>query len=111
MFIPATSSNHGLEVCENLLNREFQAERGGEKWVSNITYLRTQGGWVYLVVVLDLYDRKAIGWALSADLETIRTTLPALDMLLKNRQAQEGLVFHSGRGVLDYAAPDVFNSD
>jgi transposase InsO family protein len=98
-FIPTTSSNHGLEVCENLLNREFQAERGGEKWVSDITCLCTQGGWVYLAVVLDLYDRKVIGWALSDDLETIRTTLPALDMPLKNRQAQEGLVLHSDRGV------------
>jgi transposase InsO family protein len=47
-FIPTTNSNHGLEVCENILNREFQAERGGEKWVSDITYLRTLAGWVYL---------------------------------------------------------------
>jgi transposase InsO family protein len=47
-FIPATRSNHGFEVCENILNREFQAEGGGEKWVSDMTYLRTRGGWVYL---------------------------------------------------------------
>jgi transposase InsO family protein len=63
-FIPATNSNHGLEVRENILNREFQAERGGEKWVSDITYLRALGGWVYLTVVLDLFDRKVIGWPL-----------------------------------------------
>jgi transposase InsO family protein len=52
-FIPTTNSNHGFPVCENTLNREFQAGRGGEKWVSSyqryaITYLRTLAGWVYL---------------------------------------------------------------
>jgi transposase InsO family protein len=47
-FIPTTNSNHGLPVFENILSREFQAERDGEKWVSEITYLRTRGGWVYL---------------------------------------------------------------
>jgi transposase InsO family protein len=50
--------------------------------------LRTQGGWVYLAVVLDLYDRKVIGWALNADLETVHKALSALDMALKNRQAR-----------------------
>jgi transposase InsO family protein len=69
-FIPTASSNHGLEVCENLLNREFHAGQGGEKWVSDITYLRTRDGWVYLTVVLDLYDRKVIGRALGAGMET-----------------------------------------
>jgi transposase InsO family protein len=67
-FIPTTNSNHGLAVCENILSREFHAERAGQKWVSDITYLRTSGGWVYLTVVLDLYDRKVIGWALSGDM-------------------------------------------
>jgi transposase InsO family protein len=87
------------EVCENLLNREFHAGQGGEKWVSDITYLRTQGGWVYLTVVLDLFDRKVIGWALSADMETCHTTIPALDMAFKNRRVQTGRLFHSDRGV------------
>jgi transposase InsO family protein len=98
-FIPTTNSNHGLAVCENILNREFQAETSGEKWVSDITYLRTYGGWVYLTVVLDLFDRKVIGWALSAGLETARTTIPALDMAVANRAPRENLVFHSDRGV------------
>jgi transposase InsO family protein len=65
-FIPTTNSNHGLPVCTNRLNREFHAVHGGEQWVSSyqryaITYLRTRGGWVYLTVVLDLFDRKVIG--------------------------------------------------
>jgi transposase InsO family protein len=98
-FIPTTNWNHGLPVCENLLNREFHAERGGEKWVSDITYLRTAGAWVFLTVVLDLFDRKLIGWALSGDMEAVHTTIPALEMAFANRKAQEGLIFHSDRGV------------
>jgi transposase InsO family protein len=98
-FIPTTNSNHGLPVCENLQNREFQAEKAGAKWVSDITYLRTLEGWLYLTVVLDLFDRKVIGWALSADMETAHTTLPALRMAFAHRPAEEGLLFHSDRGV------------
>jgi transposase InsO family protein len=97
-FIPTTSSNHGLAVCENLLNREFQAETAGEKWVSDITYLRVLGGWIYLTVVLDLFDRNVIGWAFNSGLETVRTTIPALRMAFHNSAAREGLVFHSDRG-------------
>jgi transposase InsO family protein len=98
-FIPTTNSNHGLPVCENILDRQFHAEQGGEKWVSDITYLRTQSGWVYLTVVLDLFDRKVIGWALSAGMEAAHTTVAALEMAVKNRTPLDGLVFHSDRGV------------
>jgi transposase InsO family protein len=98
-FIPTTNSKHGLPVCENMLNREFHAEGAGQKWVSDITYLRTAGGWVYLTMVLDLYDRKVIGWALSGGLETVHTVIPAAEMGFANRKAQEGLLFHSDRGV------------
>jgi transposase InsO family protein len=67
------------------LNREFQAATAGAKWVSSyqryaITYLRVLGGWTYLTMVLDLFDRNVIGWALSSDMETVHTTLPALRM-------------------------------
>jgi transposase InsO family protein len=98
-FIPTTTSNHGLPVCENILSREFQADRAGEKWVSDITYLRTLAGWVYLTVVLDLYDRKVIGWAFSTDMEAVHTTIPALETAVANRKAREGMLFHSDRGV------------
>jgi transposase InsO family protein len=67
--------------------------------VSDITYLRTVGGWVYLTVVLDPYDWKVIGWALSADMETVHTTIPALNMAFSNRTPRKGLIFHSDRGV------------
>jgi transposase InsO family protein len=98
-FIRTTDSNHALAVCENILNREFHAEKSGQKWVSDITYLRTVNGWVYLTVVLDLYDRKVVGWALSAGMEAADTTVTALKMAVKNRTPEDGLVFHSDRGV------------
>jgi transposase InsO family protein len=66
-YIPTTNSNHGLAVCENILNREFRPPGSGR----NITYLRTRDDWVYLMVVLDLYDRKVIGWAFSEDMEAV----------------------------------------
>ena len=104
-FIPTTASNHGLPVCENLLDRPFHAEGGGQKWVSDITCLRTSGGWVYLTVVLDLFDRKVIGRALSADLKTVHTTIPALQMAFSHRTPGEDLIFHSDRGVQYCAKP------
>jgi transposase InsO family protein len=99
VFVRTTNSQHGLPVCENLLARRFRTERSGEKWVSDLTYLRTREGWVYLTVVLDLFDRKVIGWALSTDMETAHTTIPAVQMAFANRKAREGLIFHSDRGV------------
>ena len=98
-FIRTTDSKHALPVCENILSREFYAENSGTKWVSDITYLWTSGGWVYLTIVLDLYDRKVIGWALSSGMETSETTIAALEMAVKTRSPQDGLLFHSDRGV------------
>jgi len=97
--IPTTDSSHSLAVSENILNRQFHAEQGGQKWVSDITYLRTCGGWVYLTVVLDLFDRKVVGWALSTGLEASDTTVTALEMAFSNRAPADGLIFHSDRGV------------
>jgi transposase InsO family protein len=98
-FIVTTDSRHGLAICANILFRDFQAEGAGEKRVSDSTYLRTGGGWVFLTVVLDLYDRKVIGWAFSADMEGAHTTIPAVEMACANRKARKGLIFHSDRGV------------
>ena len=98
-FIPTTDSKHAFPVYENVLNRKFHAERGGEKWVSDITYLRTLGGWVYLTIVLDLFDRKIIGWAFSERLDTANTTISALNMAVKNRTPKDNIIFHSDRGV------------
>jgi len=98
-FIPTTDSNHTFAVCENILNREFYAGKAGQKWVSDITYLRTLGGWVYLTVIIDLFDRKVIGWALSSGMGASETAIAALEMAVKNRTPEDGLIFHSDRGV------------
>jgi transposase InsO family protein len=71
-FVLTTHSNHGLPVCENLLNRDFGAPEAGRKWVSDLTYLPTREDWRYLTIVLDLFDRKVVGWAFS---DAIRLTL------------------------------------
>jgi len=90
---------HSYPVCENILNRNFFAAKPGQKWVSDITYLRTLNDWVYLTVVIDLYDRKVIGWSLSDNLETVNTTIPAFQMAVRNRPPENDLIFHSDRGV------------
>jgi transposase InsO family protein len=96
--VHTTDSGHGLAVEENILNRDFRASFGGEKWVSDITYLRKDKGWLYLTVVLDLWDRKVIGWSISEELTAEQTCL-ALEMAVGNRRPREGLIFHSDRGV------------
>jgi putative transposase len=93
-----TDSRHGLACAGNILARNFQAAAPGEKWVSDITYARTKEGWLYLTVILDLWDRKAIGWSMSAEL-TAEQTCRALDMAARNRPPREGLIFHSDRGL------------
>ena len=93
-----TDSGHGLGVCENVLNRDFSAEGPGRKWVSDITYLRVLGGWLYLTVVLDLFDRKVVGWAFSDRMDAGVTVVAALGMAVRNRPPLPGLIFHSDRG-------------
>jgi transposase InsO family protein len=89
-FIPAADSNRGLPVCG--------------KRVSDITYLRTRSGWVYLTAVMDLYGRNIIGWPFSTDMTAERTAISALVMAYMNRRPRDGLIFHSGRGVRYCAA-------
>jgi transposase InsO family protein len=98
-LIPTTDSQHGLEACENLLDRQFRAERGGRKRVSDITCLRACGGWAYLTVALDLFDRKVAGWALGAGFQASDTAVAALEMAARNRAPAAGLVFHCDCGV------------
>ena len=97
--IKTTDSSHRQPVFENVLSRDFTAFRPGEKWVSDITYLRTLCGWVYLTVIIDLYDRKVIGWALGDNLQASASTVSALKMAVTNRLPRKGLIFHCDRGV------------
>jgi transposase InsO family protein len=95
--VKTTDSSHGLAVAGNILKRGFRAANPGEKWVSDITYLRTALGWLYLTVVIDLWDRKVIGWSMGKEL-TAEYVCRALEMAVKNRPPREGLIFHSDRG-------------
>ena len=97
-YVKTTNSNHGLEVAENLMNRDFHSAYPGEKWVSDITYLRTMYGWLYLTVVIDLWDRKVIGWSMGKELTAVHVCR-AYEMAVRNRQPREGLIFHSDQGI------------
>jgi transposase InsO family protein len=93
-----TDTNHKLPVSANILGQEFSVALPGEKWVSDITYLLTDSGWLYLTVVIDLWDRKVIGWSIAENL-TAKYVCMALAMAVLNRPPREGLIFHSDRGV------------
>ena len=106
--VQTTDSAHDYPVAKNLLNREFTAEKPGQKWVSDITYIPTGEGWLYLTTVLDLADRKVVGWALSDTLKAVDTSVAAWRMALKNRAISGQLLFHSDRGV-QYACSEFRN--
>jgi len=84
-------------VAPNLLQRDFVAERPNQKWLSDITYIPTQEGWLYLAVVLDLFSRRVVGWAMSERM-TGDLTVEALQMALQQRQPELGLIHHSDQG-------------
>jgi transposase InsO family protein len=96
-----TDSSHKYPVIENLLNREFTVKEENMAWVSDITYIDTNEGWLYLTTVIDLFDRQAIGWALSSTMKTNETVIPAFNMAKSNRPIQnhQSLIFHSDRGI------------
>jgi transposase InsO family protein len=96
-FKATTNSNHQLPVAENLLNQNFQASRPNEKWVSDITYIWTEEGWLYLAAVMDLYSRKLIGWSLSARMTT-KLVADALMMAVWSRKMPKAVIVHSDRG-------------
>jgi transposase InsO family protein len=103
-FICTTDSRHALQVAANTLDQDFAAQEPNRKWVADITYIRTQEGWLYLAGVMDLWSRRIVGWAMS---DTIDTALvcEALNRAIKERQPAVGLIHHSDRGV-QYAATD-----
>jgi len=96
-FKRTTDSNHKLPVAPNLLNRQFEVERPNTVWCADITYLWTIHGWLYLAVVLDLYSRKIVGWAMSNRL-TAPLVKEALSMAYWHRKPEKGLIHHSDRG-------------
>ena len=93
-----TDSNHKNPVAPNVLQRDFSSPAPNRRWVSDITYVWTWAGWLYLTVVLDLFSRRVVGWAMDSRLDTESLTLNALHMALRNRAPDRGLIHHSDRG-------------
>jgi len=97
-FVRTTDTRHSLPVAENLLARDFTATAPDQKWVADITYIRTLEGWLYLAGIMDLYSRRIVGWAMSERIDT-ELVSQALNMALRHRQPAPGLLHHSDRGV------------
>ena len=103
-FVATTDSKHCLPIAPNMLRREFAVCEPNKVWASDITYIPTQEGWLYLAGVMDLCSRTAVGWSMSDTLE--RTlALDALKMAYHRRRPADGLIHHSDRGC-QYASED-----
>ena len=96
-FKTTTDSNHDLPVSPNTLNRQFQAEAPDRKWLTDITYIWTSEGWLYLAVVLDLFSKMVVGWCLKNTVSRA-LVLGALKMALGQRNPDRNLLHHSDRG-------------
>ena len=96
-FKATTDSNHDLPVAPNLLDQDFSADAPNQKWVCDITYLWTGEGWLYLAVVLDLFSRMVVGWAMDKRMKAKLVT-DALQMALWRRRMPKGVMVHSDRG-------------
>jgi putative transposase len=92
-----TKRNRRHPVAPNLLKRDFRADRPDHKWLTDITYIPTQEGWLYLAVILDLYNRGIVGWAMSERM-TSALTVSALKMAIRERRPGNGLIHHSDQG-------------
>jgi putative transposase len=96
-FRVTTDSKHALPVADNLLAREFTASAVDVKWASDITYLWTGEGWLYLAVTLDLFSRRVVGWSMQSRLDR-SLVVNALESALCQRRPEAGLLHHSDRG-------------
>lgn len=107
-FKVTTDSSHNYPVAPNILNQDFYREEPSQACVSDITYIPCLDGFLYLTVVLDLFDRKVIGWSMSDSMSASSTVIPAIRMANKNRTFSNGMIFHSDRGV-QYASKQTLN--
>jgi len=103
-FRRTTDSRHDHPVAENVVARNFKTSMPNEVWVTDITYIWTREGWLYLAAILDLFSRRVVGWAASASLHR-DLVFDALDEALRSRNVRPGLVHHSDRGC-QYASHD-----
>lgn len=98
-WVATTDSRHALSVAPNLLDRNFAPGRLGQVWVSDITYLASNQGWLYLTTVMDLADRQILGWNLSRSLRAEETSIAAFRQAAATRRPTDSLLFHSDRGI------------
>ena len=96
-FRVTTDSAHGLPVASNILNRDFTALKPDQKYVGDITYIPTKQGWMYLAVVIDLFSRRVVGWAMDDNMCTPLVN-NALLMAIWARKPASGLLWHTDRG-------------
>jgi transposase InsO family protein len=96
-YVATTDSKHLEPVAKNLLKREFEVEAPNRVWATDMTYVRTWEGWLYLAVVIDLFSRKVVGWSTAEHLRT-ELALDALGMALRQRSPGSDLMHHSDRG-------------
>ncbi|WP_350354264.1 IS3 family transposase [Aliifodinibius salipaludis] len=94
-----TDSRHALPVAANLLDRNFAPARLGKVWVSEVTYLPSNQGWLYLTTVMDLADRQILGWNLSQTMNASQTSVAAFIQAVAKRTPTASLLFHSDRGI------------
>ena len=99
-----TQSQHGFQIAAHHLDRQFTADAPNQRWAADITYLKTQEGWLYLAVVLDLYSKAVVGWSMSHRM-TRDLVIRAMMMALSQRKPGAGLLHHSDRGS-QYASTD-----
>jgi putative transposase len=90
-------NKHNLPIAPNRLNRNFQPAQPNAVWTSDITYIQTDEGWLYLAAVIDLYSRQVVGWSMQPHMHTSLVT-DALRMAWFRRRPEPGLIFHSDRG-------------
>jgi transposase InsO family protein len=102
--VVTTDSKHAHPVAPNVLERDFKATAPNQKWLADLTYIPTDEGWLYLALVLDLFSRKLVGWAMNETMPQ-ELTLAALWVALGWRDPAPGLLHHSDRGS-QYAAGD-----
>ncbi len=103
-FVVTTDSDHGHPVAPNLLAQDFTATAPDRRWVTDITYVATDEGWLYVSAILDLFSRRAVGWAMQARMDR-SLVLAALEMAVGQRRPPPGLLHHSDRGS-QYACED-----
>ena len=96
-FKATTDSDHTFSIAPNFLNQDFTADRPNQKWAGDISYIWTREGWLYLAVVIDLYSRRVIGWAVSNRMKK-NLAIRALKMAINLRQPPKGCIHHTDRG-------------